>query len=237
MSKATLQVETKLWKKGFKKIICVDEVGRGALAGPVVASAVFLNLKFKAQILKLKNEIKNLRDSKKLTPRKRKEFYEILTKNPNINWSVAKVYPKVIDRINILEATKLAMKRAVENLNYKLHTTSFKKTNSHFPQNSYNHNFLTKINFLILDGKIKLDLPIPQKAIVRADEKVFSCAIASIIAKVIRDNLMLKYDKVYPQYSFDLHKGYGTKLHLTMLKKLGPCKIHRRSFRPVDKFT
>ncbi len=183
-------------------MVCLDEVGRGSLAGPVVAAAVMINSPLK---------VKSLQDSKKMTAKKRQEFYKILTKHSSVEWGIGKVYPKVIDRINILEATKLAMKRAVEKLK--------------------------NADFLILDGKMELDLKIPQKSIVKADEKVVSCAIASIIAKVKRDKAMLRYHKKYPQYGFNLHKGYGTRHHLKTIKKFGPCKIHRKSFRPVDNFS
>lgn len=198
----------KLWRKGYRRVVCLDEVGRGSLAGPVVAAAVMLNSPLR---------VKNLRDSKKMTAKKREEFYKILAKHPSVEWGIGKVYPKMIDRINILEATRLAMKRALNNL--KLKTLNF------------------KLVFLILDGKMNLDVDIPQKSIIKADEKVVSCAIASIIAKVKRDRAMLRYHKKYPQYGFGLHKGYGTKYHLKTLKKFGPCKIHRKSFRPVDNFT
>ena len=182
-------------------MVGLDEVGRGALAGPVVAAAVII-------IKNLKLKIKNLpiRDSKKLSPKKREEFYKILTKNPNIEWGIGRVSERVIDKINILEATKLAMGKAINNLK-------------------------SKIDFLILDGNFRIKTKIPQKSIVKADEKVFSCAAASIIAKVNRDKLMMRYHKKYPQYGFDKHKGYPTRLHRLMIKKHGFCKIHRKSFR------
>jgi len=205
MKYPNLKEERKLWKKGYKRIACLDEAGRGPLCGPVVACAVMVKKFsiFNFQFLKL-------RDSKKLSPKKREEFYKILTSHPAIRWGTGRVSEKVIDKINILEATKLAMKRAVEKLS-------------------------KKPNFLILDGKMKLDLPIPQKAIIKADEKVFSCAVASIIAKVSRDRMMKMYHQKYPQYGFNQHKGYPTKLHRKMLKKYGPCKIHRKSFKPLKK--
>jgi len=205
MKYPNLKEERKLWKKGYKRIACLDEAGRGPLCGPVVACAVMVKKFsiFNFQFLKL-------RDSKKLSPKKREEFYKILTSHPAIRWGTGRVSEKVIDKINILEATKLAMKRAVEKLS-------------------------KKPNFLILDGKMKLDLPIPQKAIIKADEKVFSCAAASIIAKVSRDRMMKMYHQKYPQYGFNQHKGYPTKLHRKMLKKYGPCKIHRKSFKPLKK--
>jgi ribonuclease HII len=198
MKYPTLQEEKRLWKKGYKRVACLDEAGRGPLAGPVVAAVVLVK-NFKLQIT-------DLRDSKKLSPKKRGAFYKILIKYPNIEWGIARASEKVIDKINILEATKLAMKRAIQKLN-------------------------KKPNFLILDGKMKLDLNIPQKSIIKADEKVFSCAVASIIAKVSRDRMMERYHQKYPKYGFGKHKGYPTKYHIRMLKKYGRCDIHRKSFK------
>ena len=203
-----LNEEKKLWKKGYKVVACLDEVGRGCLAGPVMAAAVCTNLKFASPRLNFKFA-QRIKDSKKLTPQKREEFYKILTKHPAIKWGLGRISEKVIDRINILEATKLAMEKAVKNLKLK-------------------------INYLILDGNIKINSSVPQKSIVKGDEKVFSCAAASIIAKVMRDRLMEKYAKKFPEYGFDRHKGYGTSQHRKALKKHGPCKIHRKSFRPVN---
>ena len=211
MKYATFQVEKKLWRKGFKRTAGLDEAGRGPLSGPVVAAVVLLkNPKFKVKNVKLQFKIQNLeiKDSKKLSPKKREEIYKILTNHPAIEWEIGRVSEKVIDKINILEATKIAMKRAIKKL---------KK----------------KPDFLILDGNFKINLPISQKSIIKADEKVFSCAAASILAKVSRDRIMVKYHKKYPQYKFAQHKGYPTKLHLRMLKRYGPSKIHRKSFKPV----
>ena len=182
---------------------CLDEAGRGPLAGPVVASAcMVVDYKLKT------GGFKDLKDSKKLSRRQREKFYEIITKNRNIEWRIGRVSEKVIDKINILEASKLAMRRAIAKLG-------------------------KKPDFLILDGKMKLDLPVPQKSIVKADEKVFSCAVASILAKVSRDRIMERSHKKYPYYVLNKHKGYPTKLHLRMLNKYGPSKIHRKSFEPV----
>lgn len=206
---ATQREEKKLWKKGFKKVVCLDEAGRGPLAGPVVAAAVSL-------VANSKLKISNLKDSKKLSPKKREKIFEMIKKNKEIEWGIGIVSEKVIDKINIFEATKLAMKKALKNCKLQIQNGRFKK----------------KI-FLIIDGNFKLDLPIPQKSVVKGDEKVFSCALASIIAKVTRDRIMQRYHKKYPKYRFDLHKGYPTKFHLKMLKKIGPCKIHRKSFWPV----
>jgi len=211
MKYPTFQEEKRLWKKGYRYVVGLDEAGRGALSGPVVAAAViFKKSKIKNQKSKLQFKIQNLRDSKKLTPKKREEFYKILTNHPQIKWGIGRVSEKVIDKINILEATKLVMIKAIKKLK-------------------------RKPDFLIIDGNFKLNLPIPQKSIIKADEKVFSVALASILAKVWRDKMMLRYHKKYPQYRFDLHKGYPTRLHLKMLKKHGPCKIHRKTFRPIRK--
>jgi len=214
MTRKILQEERKLWKKGYKRVVCLDESGRGPLAGPVLAAAV----KSDSPLLKnfRKSDFVHIKDSKKLTPKKREEFYKILTKHPNIEWGTGRVSEKVIDKINILEATKLAMIRAIEKLKIK--------------------NKKLKIDYLILDGNFKIDLPIPQKSIVKADEKVFSCMAAGIIAKVTRDRIMEKLHKKYPKFGFNQHKGYPTKYHIKMLKKHGPLKIHRKTFGPLKRF-
>jgi ribonuclease HII len=209
----TLKEEKKLWEKGFKKTACLDEAGRGPLAGPVVAAAVITNqrknIKNQRDRLKFKILLKEVNDSKKLSPKKREKLYKILIKSHFIEWGIGQVSEKVIDKINILEATKLAMKKAVDNL---------------------------KPDFLILDGNFKINSKIPQKPIIKADQKVFSCSAASIIAKVWRDRIMEKYHKKYPKYGFKKHKGYPTRFHFKMLKKHGPCKIHRKTFWPVLKY-
>jgi len=211
-------------KKNKIILIGIDEAGRGALAGPVVAAAVTIKTS-KSENQKLK-VFQNLKDSKKLTQKKREEIFEILKKNPQIKWATAKVGPKVIDKINILQATKLAMKRAIQNLNSKFFSSSQRfALGADKIQNS-------KLNLLI-DGNFKIDLDIPQHSIVKGDEKVFLIKLASIVAKVWRDKIMLNYHKKYPQYRFDKHKGYGTKLHLQILEKHKPCKIHRKTFKPV----
>lgn len=213
METPTLQEEKKLWKKGYKRVVGLDESGRGPLAGPVVAAAVAVNRK---SFLPRRSDLQNIKDSKKLTPKARKKFYKILTIHPGVWWGMGKVSEKTIDKINILEATKLAMKKAIDNLEKKLWEVEP-------PQ----------IDFLILDGNFRLNSKISQKSIIKADEKVFSCACASIIAKVIRDKIMQRYHKKYPQYGFDKHQGYPTKYHRKMLKKYGVCQIHRLTFRPV----
>ena len=213
-----LNEEKKLWRKGYKRVAGLDEAGRGALAGPVVAAAAIIkNSKLKAQNSKLqfktKNLLKGIKDSKKLSPKLREEFYKILTKHPRIEWGMGRVSEKIIDKINIKNAAELAMWRALQKL-------------KHRP------------DFLIIDGKYLKNYKLKTlnyKLIVKADEKVFSCAAASIIAKVTRDRIMEKFHKKYPKYRFALHKGYPTKLHLKLLRKYGPCKIHRKTFGPVKK--
>jgi ribonuclease HII len=244
MKYPNLREEKKLWKRGFEVVVGLDEAGRGALSGPVIVAAVSINPRFQTPTYKkipnskyqvpnkkfwlLENgnlfgiwnlEFGNLkiRDSKKLTPKQREKLYKLITKSSFIKWGIGKVSEKVIDKINIFEATKLAMKRAIQNLSEKLKNEN------------------RRINFLILDGNFSIDVSIPQKSIVKADEKILSCAMASIIAKVVRDRIMEKYAKKFPQYGFEKHKGYGTKFHLEMLKKYGPCKIHRKSFSPIAK--
>ena len=163
---------------------------------------------------KSKLQIPKIRDSKQLTEKQREEAYKILTNHKNIKWGVGIVSEKIIDKINILEATKLAMAKAITNLKIK------------------NKNLKL---FLLIDGNFRTKSEILQKSIIKGDQKVFSIAAASIIAKVTRDRLMNKYDKKYPQYGFKKHKGYPTKEHFDSLKKFGPCPIHRKSFYPVSK--
>ncbi len=209
MRRPNFQEEKRLWKRGFKRVAGLDEAGRGPLAGPVTAAAVMINWRSDLQLSDFRrSDLLDIRDSKQLSAKKREELFKIITKDKNIKWGIGIVSEKVVDKINILEATKLAMKKAVAQ-------------------------FKNKPDFLILDGKMAINLPIPQKSIIKADGKVFSCAAASILAKVARDRIMLRYHKKYPQYRFDLHKGYGTKLHLRLLKKHGPCPIHRKSFAPI----
>ncbi len=218
MKHPNFREEKKLWRAGYKRVVGLDEAGRGPLAGPVVAAAVIVRQipvvnSFGLKKLLQQWQIQGIRDSKKLTPKKREELYEMITKHPHIEWGIGRTSEKVIDKINILEATKLAMERAVRNLERKSSTA----------------------NFLILDGNFGIKTPHPQTSIIKADEKVFSCAAASIIAKVFRDRMMLRYHRKYPQYGFDRHKGYPTKLHRKMLKKHGHSVIHRLTFNFVKK--
>ena len=213
--------EKKLWRKGYKRVVGLDESGRGPLAGPVVAAAVIISQSLAKKSLLHSNIL--FFDSKKLSAKKREEPYQIIINHPQIKWGIGRVSEKVIDRINILVATKLAMQRAIKNLEKRLERGSGQKIRD--------RGFFARGSFLIIDGNFGLDLDIPQKSIIKADEKVFSCVAASIIAKVTRDRIMVKYHKKYPKYGFDKHKGYPTKFHREMIKKYGPSVIHRLTFK------
>lgn len=181
---------------GFSCICGVDEAGRGPLAGPVCAAAV---------ILPEGAAIEGLDDSKKLTEKKRERLYDII-KETAVAYSVAYGTLEEIETVNILEATYLAMNRAIEGLN-------------------------VKPDFALIDGnRVPRGIKIPCETIVKGDSKSMSVAAASVLAKVTRDRLMLEYDKKYPEYNFKKHKGYGTKEHTELIKQYGPCEIHRLSF-------
>ena len=207
MEYPNFQEENNLWERGLSIVVGIDEVGRGPLAGPVVAASAII----KTKDLACKKDIK---DSKKLTHKKRQQIFDSLINSPDIEWGIGIVSETIIDKINILEASKLAMKQSLQDLEKKINPKT--------------------ADFLLLDGNFKINVDLSQKSIVGGDDKVFSIALASIIAKVTRDKMMEEYHKQYPLYGFDRHKGYGTKLHFEMLKKYGPCKIHRKSFKPVS---
>lgn len=201
-----LYYERKFKKKGFDIIIGVDEVGRGPLAGPIVAAAVHLKQnRFK----------KRIDDSKKLTPKQREQaFFEIIGKAA---FGLGIINETVIDRLNIQEANRLVMENAVNNLIDKLKVRQRKKQST------------AKV-YILIDGNIKLDLAYPYQNIIKGDSKSKSIACASIVAKVIRDRIMYLYDKVYPRYGFLRHKGYPTRIHKEKLRRFGPTLIHRKSF-------
>ena len=181
--------------KGFKAVCGVDEAGRGPLAGPVFAAAV---------ILPEGCEIEGLNDSKKLSEKKREALFDVI-KEKAISYSVASVDEKTIDEINILQATYLAMKTAVEGLD-------------------------VPADYALIDGSRMPPISIDGETVVKGDAKSMSIAAASILAKVSRDRFMLEIDKKYPQYQFSKHKGYGTKLHYEMLSEHGVSDCHRLSF-------
>jgi ribonuclease HII len=221
MHSPNFEEEKILCQQGFKCVVGLDEAGRGPLAGPVVAAAVLL--KFDSEKL-----LKKINDSKKLSEKQRNYFYKVLTNHKNIKWGIGIVSEKIIDKINILEATKLAMQKAVKNLQ--------KKMKSYVPVIIDGRRLSKGSDFLLLDGNFKIKSDIPQKSIIKGDQKVISISAASIIAKVTRDKIMEKFHKRYPKYGFDKHKGYPTKLHVKMIKKYGICKIHRKSFAPITGF-
>ncbi len=223
-----------MWNKGYKYVIGTDEAGRGPLAGPVIAAAITVrNFQFPIfnfQSILNDKILKQVKDSKQLSLKQREKIYNALIKQQDIIWGIGIVSENVIDKINIFEATKLAVKKAVKNLKEKLVKDSGQK--------SHDREIFDHYCFLILDGNFEIDYKnFPQKAIIKADQKVFSCALASIFAKVTRDKIMQKYHKKYPQYGFDRHKGYGTAEHFKMLEKYGPCGIHRKTFYPVKNYS
>lgn len=179
----------------------VDEVGRGPLAGPVVAAAVILNPE---------KPIDGLRDSKKLSQKKR-EYLSNEIKVNALAWSLGRAEVEEIDELNILRASLLAMKRAIESLNIAP-------------------------NMVAVDGQYTPDVDYEKIAITKGDSLVSAISAASIIAKVARDDEMIRFDEIYPGYGFSSHKGYPTKQHIESLGKLGITKIHRRSFSPVAKY-
>ena len=213
-----LRIEKYYWKKGYKKIIGLDEAGRGPLAGPVTAAAVLILLPNKISLLKnevFKKILLQARDSKKLSPKKREEIFRLIKKCSLIQFSYAPVSEKVIDKINIEQATFKAMRICLKKL----------KIN---PKNSQHC-------LILVDGNRNIpQINYLQKTIIKGDDKVFSIALASIIAKVIRDKKMIILAKKYSNYHFEIHKGYPTKLHRKLLKKYGACKIHRKSYKPVQ---
>lgn len=197
MERDLLKYEKELYKKNITLIAGVDEVGRGPLVGPVVAAAVILPKNYK---------LEGLDDSKKLTEKKREALYPIIMKDA-IAVGIGEVSAKEIDEINIYEASRKAMMKAIDNLKVK-------------PE-------------YILSDAMKLFTDIPYNAIIHGDALSLSIAAASVIAKVTRDNMMIELDKKYPEYGFKKHKGYPTKLHLENLKKYGPLKNYRFTYGPV----
>ena len=190
------ELEKAAVSRGFKLICGVDEAGRGPLAGPVCAAAV---------ILPDGADIPELDDSKKLPEKKRERLFNVITETA-VDFSVAYGTLEEIEELNILNATFLAMNRAVNGL-------------------------AVKPDFALIDGnRVPRGIKIPCETAVKGDSKSMSIAAASVLAKVTRDRLMLTYDEKYPAYNFKKHKGYGTREHIELIKKYGPCGIHRLSF-------
>jgi len=195
-----MEYENGLYAKGYNLIGGIDEAGRGPLCGPVVAAVV---------ILKQGEYIEKVNDSKKLSGKTREKLYEEIISKA-VDFSVGIVDEKVIDEINILEATRLAMKKAVEGIKIK-------------PE------------YILVDAEKHVPIDIPYLPIIRGDSLSISIAAASIIAKVTRDRMLYEMDREYPQYNFSKNKGYGTAAHIAAIKEHGLCKIHRKTF--CKKFT
>ena len=196
-----LGFERELWLKGVDCVAGVDEAGRGPLAGPVVAAAV---------VLDANHPIAGIDDSKKLTPKKRERLFDEL-QNQAVAVGVGLAGPDEIDRINILQASLLAMQRAVDDM--KLQP-----------------------DYLLIDGLFTIPSVLPQKPITKGDSRSASIAAASIVAKVTRDRLMQTYHATYPQYGFAGHKGYPTQAHKDAIRRFGCCPIHRRTFKGVKEY-
>jgi len=187
--------ERELIAEGYKLVCGVDEVGRGPLAGPVVCAAV---------IMPDGNYIEGVDDSKKLSKKKREELAQKIMETA-VAYRICRVEPQIIDEINILQATRLCMKNAVEGLE-------------------------VKPDFCIVDGNMTLDISIPQRSIIKGDALSYTIGAASIIAKVYRDKIMEEYARTYPEYGFESNVGYGSAAHIEAIKKYGLTPIHRRSF-------
>lgn len=192
--------ERELIKQGITLIGGIDEVGRGPLVGPVVAACVILPLNY---------QLEGLTDSKKLSEKKREQFYEILKKEA-LSIGVGIISAEKIDEVNIYEATKLAMQDAIKNC-------------------------ALKPEYLLIDA-MKLDTSIPSNSIIKGDSKSLSIAAASVIAKVTRDRMLIELDKKYPMYDFKHNKGYPTKKHLEAINQFGIINLHRKSYAPVKEY-
>lgn len=192
-----VRLEQEFTKLGFLKIAGIDEAGRGPLAGPVVAAACIITEPI---------VFPGIKDSKQLSAEQREALFNQLVTASCVQYACGIVHEDVIDAINILQATKLAMQQAISQL--------------------------SEIELLLIDA-VTIDVAIKQESMIRGEEKSQSIAAASILAKVTRDRIMDAYDKEFPGYGFKQHKGYATRGHLQALKELGPCRIHRKSFYPI----
>ncbi len=211
--------EKELRESGFEIVIGVDEVGRGPLAGPVVAGAAWVD----PEILEKDFENRELiRDSKKLSEKQRDKIYKFIQESDDFVLGIGEVSVEMIDKINILNASLLAMRLAVDEVVNNVKSRKLKVE-------SRAEKFC-----VLIDGNKKIqNLEMEQQLFTKGDQRIFSIATASIYAKVYRDKLMMKYHQEFPEYGFDKHKGYGTKFHLEQLNKIGACAIHRKSFAPV----
>ena len=229
-------LERNLFKSGYRYVFGVDEVGMGCLAGPVVVCAVRVTDSF---YKKDHPKLRGLRESKLLSAIQREKFAKELVKEKDLVYAISCVSPKVIDKINIYQASRLAMRLAVCKVVggvARVGTPVTRRQQSSIsgvmrgrPPTSH----ISK-TIVLIDGLNKISsLGFDQWAIVKGDRKIFAIACASIIAKVFRDKMMTRYAKKFPGYGFEKHKGYGTKYHQAQLVLRGPCAVHRRSFEPV----
>ncbi len=210
----SIEREKKYWDQGLRFVAGIDEAGRGPLAGPVVAGAVVVRPNAIEGVQKAP-EWKLVRDSKSLSARQREIVYDFIVQN--FHWGVGWSDEKTIDRINILQAAYLAMKKALSDLRRKVGKD---------------------VEMLLIDGRGLIpNISTKQENIISGDKLVFSISAASIVAKVTRDRMMLKFHEKFPHYGFEKHKGYGTRFHFEMIEKYGPCEIHRKSFRMRPKNT
>ena len=199
-------IERTLIGRGARLIAAVDEAGRGSWAGPVVAAVVLFESSF---FVTSQRHLRFIRDSKLVNEAGREKYYKMLTECTRMQWEVGAVDAKTIDKINILEATLRAMTKAIRKLT-------------------------RKPDIVLVDGIFSIPgVSYAQECFPHGDRRIFSIACASIIAKVTRDRLMTGFAKQYPEYGFEKHKGYGTKLHQIQLASVGPSPIHRKSYRPV----
>jgi ribonuclease HII len=203
LGKPTLEYERQLWARGYRCVAGLDEAGRGAWAGPVVAAAVILPPGDE----RLRIELAGVRDSKRLTAGQR-QHWAVAIEAQAIAWGLGTVPAAEIDTLGIVPATRKAMAQALQAL-------------------------LPAADYLLIDYLPLPDLPLPQQCLVRGDAGVLSIAAASILAKVGRDRLMIGLEASFPGYGFARHKGYGTAEHRAALARLGPCTLHRRSFAPL----
>jgi len=203
---AMLRFEEAAWRQGRRVVAGVDEAGRGPLAGPVVAAAVYIPRRHLQQ--QARGPLAGLTDSKQLSPVRREEFFRRLQSDPCVRVAVAAVGPRTIDRRNILQATYLAMRRALARL-------------------------ACEPGLALVDGPRAVDLGWEVQCIVGGDRSSLLIAAASVVAKVVRDRLLDRLDRRYPAYGFSRHKGYATAEHLEALRRYGPCPQHRMSFRPL----
>lgn len=196
----TIDIESAIWNSGYENIACCDEVGRGCLFGSVLAAAVIMP---KDMI------IDGVKDSKKLSHKKREQLYEII-KEKSLAIGVGTVSSEIIDKINIKNATRLAMRKAILSLKDK-------------------EGNIVEPDYILIDAE-EIDVPTPQSAIIKGDDLCHGIAAASIVAKVLRDRLCQRWEEEHPNYGIGQNKGYGTKVHREALKEHGPSPMHRKSF-------